>query len=109
MLDPLSYNVISTQRAIIALITNNNTNMLSACYLVGATPTSLDMRTVQIQRLKPTNGIIRFGIAVFSQNPNDYTTLGGGGSVNLSYTIQAVGSSNFSLSVSYKSITGGTS
>lgn len=107
-LDSLSGTISSSQRAIITLTTNNNTNMINACYLVGATPTNLDSRTVQIQRLRPINGTIRFGIAVFSQNQNDFNTLMGGGSVNLSYTIQAVGSSDFSLSISYKPITGGT-
>lgn len=107
-LEPLSGNVYSTQRAIITLTTDDNTNMISSCFLSNITPSNIDSRFIQIQRLKPSNGEVRFGIAVFSQNLNDYIDLVEGRSVNLNYTVQLVGSSNFSKSVTYKSIDGGT-
>lgn len=108
MLDSISTNVFSTKRAVVTLTTSDGTDMLSSCYLLNATPTSLDNRTVQIQRLCSQAGIVRFGIAVFSQNANDFDTLSHGGSVNLTYTIQTVGSSVFTTSIQYKNINGGT-
>lgn len=108
MLDSLSTNVFSSQRAIITMTTVDGTDMLSACYLVGMNPTNLDSRTIQVQRLQSGAGVVRFGIAVFSQNPNDFNTLSQGGTVQLSYTIQSVGTSQFTTSISYVSITGGT-
>lgn len=108
MLDALSSNIYSTQRAVVILTTSDSSNMISACYLYNATPVSLNDRFVSIKRLKANNGVVRFGVAVFSQNINDYNTLAGGGSVNLSYTLQLVGSSEFNSSVIYKPIAGGT-
>jgi len=107
MLDPLSGNIVSTQRAILTLSTTDGTNMLSACYINNASPVGLNDRTVEIIRLQPQNGNIRFGIAVFSQNINDYNTLAGGGSVNLTYNIRSVGTSNFITTIDYKAISGG--
>ena len=109
MLEELSGNIFSTQRAIVTLNTENNSNMISACYLSGATPSNLDDRTVSIIRLRSMPGVVRFGVAVFSQNINDWNTLSGGGSVNLSYNLLLTGSSNFNVSVSYRNIDGGTS
>ena len=108
MLDALSGNIYSTQRAVVNLTTVDNSNMISACYVANATPISLDDRFVSINRLKSENGVARFGIAVFSQNQNDYNILSQGGSVNLSYDLQLVGSSQFSVSAVYNSISGGT-
>ena len=107
-LDNLSGNIFSTKRAIVTLTTSDASNMISACYLYNMTPSGLDDRFVQIQRLQPTSGSVRFGIAVFSLNYNDWVTLSNGGSVNLSYTIRTVGSSKFTTSITYKNIDGGT-
>lgn len=107
-LDPMTHEIYSTQRAVITLTTSDNTDMISSCYLSNITPSNIDDRFIQIQRLKPDAGAVRFGVAVFSQNINDYNTLSGGGSVDLSYTVQLVGSSKFTISVTYKSINGGT-
>ena len=107
-LDNISGQVYSTQRAVITLNSLNSTNFVSACYLDGATPTNLDSRMVYVERLNAGAAECRFGIAVFSNNPSDYTTLAGGGSVNLTYNIRLVGSSKFSTTVTYKSINGGT-
>lgn len=107
-LDDLSGNIFSTQRAIVTLTTSDNSDMISSCYLYNITPSGLDDRFVQIQRLQSNTGIVRFGIAVFSQNYDDWVTLSNGGSVNLSYTIQTVGSSKFTTSITYKNIDGGT-
>lgn len=108
MWDELSGQIFSTQRAIITMVASNSTDMISACYLSGLTPSTLDDRYIFIKRLDSSAGQVRFGVTVFSQNYSDYETLSGGGSVNLSYTVQLVGSSKFTASVSYKSITGGT-
>lgn len=108
-LDTLSGQVYSTQRAIITLNSANSTNFVSACYLDGATPTNLDNRLVFVERLDSGSAQCRFGVVVFSMNYNDYVTLSGGGSVNLSYNIKLVGSSKFSTSISYKAIDGGSS
>lgn len=107
-LDSLSGNIFSTKRAIITLNSSDGSNMISACYLYNMTPSGLDDRFIQIQRLQANAGSIRFGVAVFSQNYNDWVTLSNGGSVNLSYTIRTVGSSKFTTSVTYKNIDGGT-
>ena len=108
MLDSLSGNVFSTQRAIITLATTDNTDMINACYINNITPDNLNDRFVNIIRLQAGAGLTRFGIAVFSQNITDIQTLLNGGSVNLTYTAQLVGSSNFTTTVEYRSITGGT-
>lgn len=107
-LDSLSGNIFSTKRAIITLTTSDGSNMISACYLYNMTPSGLDDRFIQIQRLQANAGSVRFGVAVFSQNYSDWVTLNNGGSVNLSYTIRTVGSSKFTTSVTYKNIDGGT-
>lgn len=108
-LDSLSGEVYSTSRAIITATTDDSSDMISACYLAGATPSLLDDRQVEILRLQPRDGEARFGVAITAGNANDYNTLAGGGSVNLSYTIQVVGSSRFNLGLEYRSINGGTS
>lgn len=107
-LDSLSGQVYSTQRAVITLNSSNSTNFVSACYLDGATPTNLNRRLVYVERLDAGAAQCRFGIAVFSTNPDDYTTLAGGGSVDLTYNFKVVGSSKFSTTISYKAINGGT-
>ena len=108
-LEPLSGQIFSTQRAIITMVSSNSTNMISACYLDGATPTNLDSRFVYINRIHSDSGKVQFDVSVFSQNQNDYDTLAGGGSVDLNYTVKLIGSSKFTASVSYRSITGGSS
>lgn len=107
-LDGLSGNIFSTQRAIITLTTDDSSEMVSACYLNNMTPSNLDDRFIFIKRVASNPGQVRFDIAVFSQNANDYNTLYGGGSVNLSYSLQLVGSSKFSISVEYHNILGGS-
>lgn len=108
-LDQLSGQMFSTERAIITMTSSNSTNMISACYLDGATPTNLDSRLVFINRINSDSGKTKFEVVVFSENENDYNTLIGGGSVNLTYTVKLLGSSKFALSVEYRSITGGSS
>ncbi len=107
-LESLSGSIYSTKRAVISLTTTDGSDMVSACYLKGATPTSIDDRQLEILRLQPQDGVIRYGVAVTSGNADDYDTLSGGGLVNLSYTIELVGTSNFNVSVEYKNINGGT-
>lgn len=102
------YDIHSSQRAILTLKTTDNSNMVSACYLVNATPYNLNDRFVYIKRISSNPGEVKFDITVYSQNPSDYNTLSGGGSVNLNYTVQVVGSSQFNVSVAYKSILGGS-
>jgi hypothetical protein len=107
-LDGLSGNIFSTQRAIITLTTDDSSEMVSACYLNNMTPSNLDDRFIFIKRVASNAGQVKYDVAVFSQNANDYNTLYGGGSVNLSYSLQAVGSSKFSISVEYHNILGGS-
>ena len=108
MLEGQSGNIFSTKRAVISLATTDGSDMVSACYLKGATPSNIDDRQVEILRLQPQDGVIRYGVAVTAGNASDFNTLIGGGSVNLSYTIEVVGSSNFNVSVAYKNIDGGS-
>lgn len=107
-LDGLSGNIFSTRRAIITLNTDDGSEMVSSCYLNGITPSNLNNRFVFIKRIASDAGQVKYDVAVFSQNADDYDTLAGGGSVNLTYNIQAVGSSKFSLSVEYHNILGGS-
>lgn len=108
-LDSLSGDVYSTRRAVISATTTDGSDMVSACYLKDATPTSLDDRQVEVLRLQPQDGVVRFGVAVTAGNASDYNTLAGGGAVNLNYIIQVVGSSNFNIGLEYRNIDGGTS
>lgn len=107
-LDSTSGNVYSSKRAVITATPADGGNMVSACYLDGVTPTSIDSRFIETLRLAPQEGNQRFGVAVTAGNASDFETLWGGGSVNLSYDVQVVGSSNFDLSVEYRNIDGGT-
>ncbi len=107
-LDSLSGNMFSTKRAVITLTTSDGSNMISSCFLSNITPSNINDRFIQIQRLQSGTGTTRFGVAVFSQNYNDWVALNGGGSVNLTYVVQTVGSSRFTTSVVYKNIDGGT-
>lgn len=101
--------IFSTQRAIITLDILDNSNMISACYLTGVNPNNLNNRFAFVKRLQSNNNQVKYEVLVYSQNPDDYETLAGGGSVNLTYTVQLVGSSRFTSSVNYRSITGGSS
>ena len=101
--------IFSTQRAIITLDILDNSNMISACYLTGVNPNNLNNRFAFVKRLQSNNNQVKYEVLVYSQNPDDYDTLSGGGSVNLTYTVQLVGSSRFTSSVNYRSITGGSS
>lgn len=107
-LDQMSGEVYGTQRAIITLTTTDGSDMISACYLTGVTPSNIDDRIVGVKRLQAGNGTVRFGVDVFSNNYNDWNTLYNGGSINLSYSLQLIGSSEFNVSVAYKAINGGT-
>lgn len=107
MLNTMSGEVYSTQRAVV-IATSTSGNMVSACYL-NSNPTYIDHRFVEIMRLSPKTGKSRFGVAVTAGNSDDYEKLYNGETVNLEYTIQIVGTSNFNISVSYQDIDGGTS
>lgn len=101
--DPLYYyEIISSKRAVVTLTTTDNTDMISALYLKGVTPSNLNNRYIFVHKLNSTAGKARFAIYVYSQNENDYNTLAGGGSVNVSYNIQGVGSSQFTMSINYE-------
>jgi len=101
--DPLTYyEIISSKRAIVTLTTTDNTNMISALYLDGVTPSNLNDRYVFVHKLNSNAGQSRFAIYVYSQNENDFNVLSGGGSVSVSYNIQGVGSSQFNISISYE-------
>ena len=106
--DQMWQEVWSTKRAIITLTTEGGEDMISACYLVGVTPNNLNMRYVYLRRIDSNPGQVKYEALVYSQNYDDYDTLSGGGSVNLSYTIKAIGSSKFSISIQYKNLEGGS-
>ena len=108
-LDSLSGQVFSTQRAIITMTSEDGSNMISACYLNGITPSNIDDRYVFVKRISSDDGQRKYEVVVFSQNADDWNTLWGGGSVNLSYSLRLVGSSKFTASVSYRNILGGSS
>lgn len=108
-LDSLSGQIYSTQRAVITLTTTDGTDMISACYLEGVDPSNLNNRFAFVKRIQSPAGTAKFDVTVFSQNADDYNTLAGGGSVNLSYTLRLVGSSRFNATVTYRSIDGGSS
>lgn len=103
----LSTEILSTKRAIITMTAKDSTNMISACYLKNMTPSNLDSRFIFINRLSSSAGVVKYGITIYSENYNDYTTLAGGGSVNLTYDIEVVGSSDYNIDVVYKNIDGG--
>ncbi len=96
------YEIISSKRAVITLKTADNTNMISALYLNGITPSTTNNRYIFINRIASGAGEAKFELYVYSQNTSDYNTLAGGGSVNVSYNIQGVGSSRFTISVKYE-------
>lgn len=95
-------DVVSTKTAVLTMTSLDGSNMLSALYLKGATPDNLNDRFVFVNRRASGTGQAKFDVVVYSGNMDDWTTLEGGGTVNLSYTVQMVGSSRFSVSLSYK-------
>lgn len=106
---PDPYTIVGSKRAIVTLTTTDGTDMISACYLSGATPTNLDSRYPFIYRLSSSAGQAKYEVVVVSQNYDDYQTISGGGTVNLTYNLKIVGSSDYSVSVSYRNILGGSS
>ena len=102
------WEVWSSKRAIITISTTDGSNMVSACYVDGITPSNLNMRYPYVNRLSSGDGEVKFEVLVYSQNSNDFNTLSGGGTVNLNYTVQIVGSSNFTVSVTYKNTESGS-
>ena len=106
---PDEYTIVGSQRAIITLTTVDSTQMITGCYIIGLTPSNLNDRYPFINRLSSSDGEIKYEIVLVSQNPNDAQTISGGGTVNLNYSVKLVGSSQFTVSVSYRSILGGSS
>jgi len=101
--NPSAYwEIISSKRAIITLTTQDNTNMISAVYLNGVTPSNTNNRFIFINKLASNAGVAKYAMYVYSRNTNDFDTLKGGGSVNVSYNIQGVGSSRFTMTITYE-------
>lgn len=101
--NPSTYwEIISSKRAIITLTTTDNTNMISSVYLDGVTPTNTNRRFIFIHKLASGTGVAKFAMYVYSQNSDDFDILSGGGSVNVSYNIQGVGSSQFNMNITYE-------
>lgn len=107
-LDTNTNEIYGSERAIITLTTTDNSEMISACY-INELNANLDDRYLRVQRITSDPGTIKYEIIIISYNQNDYTILGGGGSVNLNYTLTLVGSSKFTSSISYRSFFGGSS
>lgn len=96
------WEIISNKKAIVALTSTDGTDMVSALYLKGVTPSNLNSRYIFIHRRGSVSGKSVFEISVYSQNESDYNILSGGGSVNLNYSLTAVGSSNYTIAVTYE-------
>jgi len=105
---PDEYTIVSDKRAIITLTTADGTDMISACYLDGVTPANLNSRYPFIYRINSPAGQAKYEVVLLSQNANDYQTISGGGSVQLNYNLKLIGSSKFTVSVSYTDILGGS-
>jgi hypothetical protein len=101
------WEVWSNKRAIITLTSTDGSDMVSACY-VNIKPSTLDQRYWYVNRLSSEEGEAKFEVLVYSQNATDWTTLNNGGSVSLFSNVQLVGSSKFTVSVSYKNIGSGS-
>lgn len=102
------YEIWSDKRAIITLTTTDGSNMISACYLNVKVPSSLNDRFWYINRLSSGDGEAKFEVLVYSQNNDDWTTLFNGGSVTVVSNVQVVGSSEFTYSIEYKNVEGGS-
>jgi len=98
------YEVFSAKRAVITLSTSDDTNMISAVYLKNVTPNNVDGRNIFVRRRAGGSHNAVYEIWIYSMNANDYNTLIGGGSVSLNYTIQMVGSSKFTSSVTWEDL-----
>ena len=107
-LDMLTGEITSSRRAVLTLTTTDGSDMISACYVKGVTPQNLDYRYPFVNRLDAPAGQARFEVLVFSQRQSDFETLIGGGSVTANYTVELVGSSEFTVSLEYKNILGGS-
>lgn len=102
LVGPTRYDIISSKQAIITLTTADNTNMVSALYLRNITPSTVNDRYIFIDRLASDAGQAKFAMYVYSHNEDDFNTLSGGGSITLNYGVQGVGSSRFTISITYE-------
>lgn len=101
--DPLYYwEIASNQKAVVTLTSTDGTNMISALHLKGVTPSNLNQRYIFVRRRGSNTGTAVFEIYIYSQNTDDFNTLSGGGSVSLKYNIEAIGSSDFNITVNYE-------
>lgn len=106
----LDNDIHSSNRAIITLKTKDNSEMISACYINNLDiPEIEDGRFITVQRIDSNVGEIKYEIIVMSLSYNDFVILDGGGSIDLSYDLTLIGSSEFNVSVYYRSFFGGSS
>lgn len=109
-LNPDTYEIYGDKRAIITLTTSDNSDMISSCYIDEVGPSLVsDYRFVSVDRITSDVGKVKYEVIVMSQNPDDYTTLIGGGSINLNFTATLIGSSRFITSIEYRNFLGGSS
>lgn len=106
---PEETTMISTKRAIVTLTSTDGSNMISACYLDGMTYAGLNNRYVFVKRISSGDGVEKFDVLVLSVNYNDYQIISQGGSVNVSYNLKLTASSDFTVSIEYRNILGGSS
>lgn len=96
------WEIISSKKAVVTLTSMDETDMISALYIDGITPSNFNNRYVFVRRRGSQSGQVAYEIYAYSYNTDDLDTLSGGGSINLNYNLTAVGSSNYSLTVSYE-------
>lgn len=96
------WEVISSKKAVLKLTSTDGTDMISALYINGLAPQQLNNRYVFVRRRASGAGSVAYEVYAYSYNNNDYDTLAGGGTINLNYSLTAVGSSNYNLAVSYE-------
>lgn len=94
--------IFSSKRAHVTLTTTDGTDMMSELYLKGVTPANINRRNIFVRRCAGSAHNALYEVWVYSQNPDDYDVLSGGGTINLEYTVQGVGTSNFNISVRYE-------
>lgn len=87
---------------VITMASTDGNNMLTSCTLENSDDASghnLLGRGIQILHTD-AGSTSQYKVSAWSRNPNDITTLSGGGSVTLNYTVLLTATSDFTISIS---------
>lgn len=109
---PVSYNLSYSAQlspnfawgentVVITMTSTNGTNMLTSCYVKNSDDASgHNLQGRGISTIPTQAGsTAQYKVSLFSRNPNDISTLAGGGSVTLNYNFVLTATSDFTVTI----------